>query len=452
MQVYKVLLPILIDEPFDYKSAVPLAVGSLVRVPLRKTTEIGVVWGVGDNEVDISKIKEVAEVLDVPPLPAKLLKLLEFVSEYNLAPLGTVLKLALSAKFIKKAYAGKEQKINFTHVELSNEQKSTAAKLRESVKAHKFETFLLDGVTGSGKTEVYFEAIEEAINQGKQVLVMLPEIALSHQWLMRFEKRFGITPAVWHSDRTEKERRESWLDVASGNAPLVVGARSALFLPFKNLGLVVVDEEHDASYKQEEGVIYHARDMAVARAKFEEVPAVLVSATPSVESVNNLQEGKYKLLHLPQRFGGAFMPKTQIIDMRKEKLKGDEFLSGSICRQLDKSLSLQQQSVIFLNRRGYAPLTLCRACGHRMQCPNCSAWLVMHKPGYRSQVTDHGNTSPVTCDPSPIKLSCHHCDYSRQLPNKCPACQEVDKLHPCGPGVERVAACLLYTSPSPRDH
>lgn len=422
MQVYKILLPILIDEPFDYKSGSPLVVGDIVKVPFRTRTEIGVVWGIGNNEVASDKIKEVAAKLDIPPLKPELMKFIEFAASYNITPLGTVLKLLLSVKFIKKAHKATEQKINFTHAELSKKQETAAGELRQDVKNHQFSVSLLDGVTGSGKTEVYFEAIEEAINDGKQVLVMLPEIALSHQWLMRFEKRFGLTPSVWHSDRSVKERRETWLDVANGASQLVVGARSALFLPFQNLGLIIVDEEHDQSYKQEEGTIYHARDMAVARAKFEEVPAVLVSATPSIESVNNVQEGKYKMLHLPERFGGAKLPKIEIVDMRKEKLKGDEFISSAISKSLRESLTNGQQSVLFLNRRGYAPLTLCRACGHRMQCPNCSAWLVMHQP-----------------ESSHSRLNCHHCGYWTSTPKACPACKKEGNLHACGPGVERVA-------------
>lgn len=419
MQVYKILLPILIDEAFDYRSSEALEDGQLVKVPFRSRTEIGVVWGKGNNDVPIEKIKEVQEKLNIPPLSTNLRKFIEFTSYYNIAPLGTVLKLCLSVKFIKKPHKSEPQKINFSHARLSPQQEKISNQLRAQVKEHKFIANVLDGVTGSGKTEVYFEAIEEAIKEGKQVLVMLPEIALSHQWLMRFEKRFGITPAIWHSDRSEKQRREAWLDIANGTAPLVVGARSALFLPFKNLGLIIVDEEHDQSYKQEEGVIYHARDMAVARAKFEEIPITLVSATPSVESVNNMQEGKYNLLHLPQRFGGAKLPKVEIVDMRKERLKADEFLSSAIGRSLRECISNGQQAIIFLNRRGYAPLTLCRACGHRMQCPNCSAWLVMHNNNHR--------------------LICHHCDYSMPTPNACPACKEEGKLHACGPGVERIS-------------
>ena len=430
MHIYKILLPIFINEPFDYKSAEPLSEGDFVRVPFRSSSEIGVVWAIGGNELPLEKIKLVEEKLSIPPLPARLRKFIEFVADYNITPLGTVLKLCLSVKFIKKELKGKKQEINFNHVQLSKEQEGTANQLRKQVAEHKFTANLLDGVTGSGKTEVYFEAIEEAIKHGRQVLVMLPEIALSHQWLMRFEKRFGVVPSIWHSDRSIKQRRETWLDIANGNSPLVVGARSALFLPFQNLGLIIVDEEHDQSYKQEEGIIYHARDMAVARAKFEEVPIVLVSATPSIESVNNLQEGKYNLLHLPERFGGAVMPNVKIIDMRREKLKADEFISGAIRKQMEISLSNKQQSIIFLNRRGYAPLTLCRACGFRIQCPNCSAWLVMHQSNH--------------------KLNCHHCGYTAPIPKACPACKEEDKLHACGPGVERVAEEIKTKFPTAR--
>lgn len=430
MQTYKILLPILIDEPFDYSSAVSLQIGDIVRVPFRKSSEIGVVWGIGESAVDPKKIKQVEEKLPLPALTKNLIKFIEFTSDYNLAPLGTVLKMTLSTKFIKKTYEPKPQKISYQHMALSPEQEKTANTLRKSVSKHEFSTFLLDGVTGSGKTEVYFEAIDEAISAGKQVLVMLPEIALSHQWLMRFEQRFGAPPSIWHSERTEKQRRETWIDIATNNSKLVVGARSALFLPFQNLGLIIVDEEHDQSYKQEEGVIYHARDMAVARAKFETAPVVLVSATPSLESVHNLQEGKYNLLHLPTRFGGAKMPKINVIDMRRERLKADEFLSLAILAQLNKTLSEHRQAVIFLNRRGYAPLVLCRACGHRIQCPNCTSWLVLHTSG--------------------SKLNCHHCSYSKAMPKKCPECGEEEKLHACGPGVERISEEIKTKFPTAR--
>lgn len=426
MQNYKILLPKNFDEPFDYFSDIALEVGDFVSVPFRSSQEIGVVWGKAEPEIDPAKIKNVIAKLTIPPLPSKFIKFLEWVAEYNMAPLGNILKMALSVKFTAKPTKLTEQKPNYIHTELFTSQKSAAENLRNKV-INKFSASVLDGVTGSGKTEVYFEAIDEALSKGKQVLVMLPEIGLSHQWLLRFQQRFGIEPGIWHSDRTPKQRREVWIGVAENKCKLVVGARSALFLPFQNLGLIIVDEEHDGSYKQEEGTIYHGRDMAVARASMEHIPVVLVSATPSIETVQNIREGKYELIHLPERFGGAVLPKIEIVNMKQEKLRADHFISAKLKNLLAENITQKQQSILFLNRRGYAPLTLCRACGHRIQCPSCSAWLVTHK--------------------SANKLQCHHCGFQSAIPKDCPACHEKDKLHACGPGVERLYEEVLEYFP-----
>ena len=422
MHLYKILLPLNFDEPFDYFSEEELEIGQFVKVPFRSGIKIGLVWGEGKAEVEASKIKKVLEKLPLPEVPKALMKFITFVADYNMSSKGNVLKMVLSAKFGPKAFA-KERKnkfedISFVKIPLSPAQEEAANILVNKVAAHKFSATLLDGVTGSGKTEVYFEAIKKALDADKQILVLLPEIGLSTQWLSRFKSRFGILPGIWHSDRTEKQRRELWLDVIENKCPIVVGARSALFLPFQDLGLIIVDEEHDQSYKQEEGVIYHGRDMAVIRASVEHVPVVLVSATPSIETVNNLQEGKYDLVHLPERFGGAAMPKIEVIDMRKQKLPADKFIAPKLKNEISEALKNKQQILLFLNRRGYAPLTLCRACGHRFQCPNCSAWMVMHKAKHI--------------------LQCHHCDYIIKQPEECPACHEKNTLHACGPGVERL--------------
>ncbi|GAB6052359.1 primosomal protein N' [Magnetospira thiophila] len=301
---------------------------------------------------------------------------------------------------------------------LSEAQAKAGAELCTSLEAG-FRCTLLDGVPGSGKTEVYFEALAEALRRGQQVLVLLPEIALSAQWLARFRARFGCAPAVWHSDLTQATRRATWRAVVSGTAPVVVGARSALFLPFLDLGLIVVDEEHDASFKQEDGTIYNGRDMAVARAHLEKIPIVLASATPSLESLTNAQDGKYRLLHLPERHGGARMPTLEVIDLTKDRPARDMWISGALRRAVEETLAAGDQAMLFLNRRGYAPLTLCRACGQRLQCPNCTAWLVEHRSNGR--------------------LRCHHCGYQSALPKACPACGAEDSLAACGPGVERLA-------------
>ncbi len=301
---------------------------------------------------------------------------------------------------------------------LSEAQASGADALRRAV-GNGYACTLLDGVPGSGKTEVYFEAVAETLRRGRRVLVLLPEIALSVQWLERFGRRFGGPPAIWHSGLGRAARRDTWRDVALGRAPVVVGARSALFLPFPELGLIVVDEEHDASYKQEDGVIYQARDMAVARAYRERIPIVLASATPSLETVVNADAGRYARRCLPDRHGGAAMPAVEVVDLRADRPPRDQWLSARLRDALETTLAAGEQAMLFLNRRGYAPLTLCRACGHRLQCPNCTAWLVEHRLVGR--------------------LQCHHCGFAQPLPDACPACGAVDGLAACGPGVERLS-------------
>ncbi len=301
---------------------------------------------------------------------------------------------------------------------LSEDQQMVADELCDDVRSGEFSVSLLDGVTGAGKTEVYFEAVAEAIKNGKQVVILLPEIALSNAFLDRFKTRFGCAPALWHSHLTPAQRRTAWRGVAQGDTRVVVGARSALFLPYKDLGLIIVDEEHDPAYKQEDGVIYHARDMAVVRASIGKMPVVLVSATPSLETMMNAWDEKYKHLILPSRYGGAHLPDISVVDLRADKPERQSFLSKTLIEEVEKTLEAGEQTLLFLNRRGYAPLTLCRTCGHRMECPRCTAWLVEHK---RSG-----------------KLHCHHCGFHSQIPDICPSCEDRDSFAACGPGVERI--------------
>jgi primosomal protein N' (replication factor Y) len=301
---------------------------------------------------------------------------------------------------------------------LAPDQAAAAALLRQAVAARRFSVTLLDGVTGSGKTEVYLEAVAECLRQRRQALVLLPEIALSSQWLERFERRFGVPPAVWHSDLTARVRRITWRAVAEDAAPVVVGARSALFLPFPDLGLVVIDEEHETAFKQEEGVVYHARDMAVVRARLCSAPAVLVSATPSLETLANVEAGRYRRVTLPTRHGGAVLPTVVAVDMRATPPDRGRFLAPPLIAAIRDTLTQGEQAMLFLNRRGYAPLTLCRHCGHRMQCPNCTAWLVEHRVRQA--------------------LQCHHCGHTVPIPAECPACGAGNSLTPVGPGVERI--------------
>ena len=311
---------------------------------------------------------------------------------------------------------------------LSPRQAEVAAELVAAL-GQGYATLLLDGVTGSGKTEVYFEAIAAALQAGSQVLVLVPEITLTTQWLGRFQERFGAAPAVWHSDLSDSTRRDTWRAVAEGRAKVVVGARSALFLPFSGLGLIVVDEEHEGAFKQEEGVIYHARDMAVARGHLEGLPVILASATPSLESVLNAREGRYRPLSLPSRHGGAVLPDVTLVDLRRHKPEkgewGQSWISPPLVGAVEEALASGEQVLLFLNRRGYAPLTLCRTCGHRLQCPHCTAWLVEHR--YRPGGNGGG------------RLQCHHCGYSAPLPKTCPSCGDSESLTACGPGVERLA-------------
>lgn len=302
---------------------------------------------------------------------------------------------------------------------LSAPQQECADALKNLVSANKYGAALLDGVTGAGKTEVYFEAVAQALRQHKQVLILLPEIALSNAFLDRFKSRFGCAPAIWHSSLSIAKRKVTWRGVAEGQSRVVVGARSALFLPYQDLGLIIVDEEHDPAYKQEEGVIYNARDMAVVRANLGKFPIVMVSATPSLETMQNAWAGRYEHLTLPTRHGGAGLPDIHLIDLTKDKPEDRQhFIAPTLRKAMEEKIQNGEQTLLFLNRRGYAPLTLCRNCGHRFQCPRCTAWLIEHR-----------RTG---------KLHCHHCDHYVRMPDKCPECGEAETLAACGPGVERV--------------
>ena len=319
---------------------------------------------------------------------------------------------------------------DFAAPALGPEQAAAAAALTAAVDAHAFAPIVLDGVTGSGKTEVYFEAVAAALKVSGQALVLVPEIALTAPWLDRFAQRFGCAPVAWHSDLRSSERRRAWRAVASGDARVVVGARSALFLPFADLWLIVVDEAHETSFKQEEGVPYHARDVAVMRAQFTGIPVVLATATPALETRVQVERGRYAELKLPVRFGGAALPDISTIDLRHQPPPRSHWLSPPLVAALRETHSRGEQSLLFLNRRGYAPLTLCRACGERLECPQCTAWLVEHRLTQR--------------------LQCHHCGYTVPLPPACPACGATGMLVPCGPGVERVAEEVARVLPELR--
>ena len=372
--------------------------------PTRETEARTRVLGVLEEYGGLSfTLKELAEAAGVTPSVIK-----------GLVPQGVIFEedtpRDLPYGRLDPAQAGKE---------LSGAQDAAARALRGAVAAQAYSTTLLKGVTGSGKTEVYLEAVAECLAQGRQALVLLPEIALTAEFLTRVEERFGAKPAEWHSGVTMTERRRVWKMVGAGGAQMVIGARSALYLPFQNLGLIVVDEEHDQSYKQEDGVLYSARDMAVLRATFCSATVVLASATPSLESWANVEAGKYTRLDLESRFGPAVMPDMHALDLRSEKLPATRFVSEALARAVTKRIGLGEQSLLFLNRRGYAPVTICRACGHQIACDHCDARMVEHRFLKR--------------------LVCHQCGETKPMPEACPSCQVEGRLAPVGPGVERLA-------------
>ena len=326
--------------------------------------------------------------------------------------------------------AASEPDPDFAPVELEPEQMVAALALEETVAKAEFSVTLLEGVTGSGKTETYFEAVAAALRQGRQALILMPEIALTAQFLDRFAGRFGARPAEWHSGVPARKRARLWRGVAEGEVKVVAGARSALFLPFQRLGLIVVDEEHEAAYKQEDGVAYHARDMAVVRGRLEGASIILASATPSIETRVNAEQGRYGHLRLAARFGGRALPDLAAIDLRVRPAPRGAWISPPLRAAIAATLAQGDQALLFLNRRGYAPLTLCRACGHRFQCPNCTAWLVEHR--FRRA------------------LVCHHCGHIERRPDACPECEALDSLTACGPGVERLAEETAQLFPDAR--
>ena len=487
--------------PLDYRvpQGMTVAPGSVVVAPLGPRQLVGVVWeperapaeSVGDN-----RLRPLLHAYDVPPIPAALRRLIEWTSDYYLAPMGAVLRMALpSAGALEGARsiteyrttgsvpdrmtpqreqalerigermglirelaiiggvsdgvirglvkAGAIEAVEVTVDDpwpvpdpdhdppaLEPAQDEAADALRRAVDDAAFAPILLDGVTGSGKTEVYFEAIAEALRQGRQTLILLPEIALTEPFLKRFAARFGCEPVAWHSGLRQSQRRRAWRAIASGEAEVVVGARSALFLPYPKLGLIVVDEAHEASFKQEDGVPYHARDVAVMRGSFEQIPVVLASATPAIETRHMAESGTYAELKLPDRYGGARLPDMKALDLLADPPPRGRWLAPELVAALEANLEAEEQSLLFLNRRGYAPLTLCRHCGYRFQCPNCTAWMVEHRFTRR--------------------LACHHCGHVMPTPQACPECRAEDSLVPCGPGVERIADEVAALFPDAR--
>lgn len=431
MQRLCVLFPTFLNC-FDYISENPLTAGTFVKAPFGRKTQIGVVWNYKtDNLFPVEKLKTVVPMENLPPLPRQTLDFVNWVASYTVTPLGAVLKMVLCIDFEKQS---KKPSVfppplpDFSHLMFSGAQQKAIKQL--SAPPSGFRVSLLDGVTGSGKTEVYFELLADVFRTNAEALVLLPEITLTTAWLRRFERRFGVLPAVWHSSLTAKQRRDTWKGVLSGQIKITVGARSALFLPFQNLKMIVVDEEHDSSYKQEDGVLYQARDMAVVRGKIADAPVILASATPSIETYCNVVGKKYQHVVLPERFAGAVMPDIILSDMRQKKRGPIRFISPLLETHLSRNLKNGNQSLLFLNRRGYAPLILCRSCGERLKCPHCSAWLIEHK--------------------QKNKLLCHHCGYERSIPKVCPNCQAENMFVSCGPGVERILEETEHLFPNAR--
>ncbi|HTU56044.1 MAG TPA: primosomal protein N' [Acetobacteraceae bacterium] len=440
MRRVPVLLPYPFAAPLEYAAPIGLdpKPGDLVRVPLGSREVLGAVWeGPPAGTVAEDRLRPLLEIAKLPPLTPEMRRFIDWVAAYTLARPGEVLAMTLRGyrRPPSRAPAPSFPLPDPDHPGsiLSAAQAEAAASLVEAA-AGGFGVTLLDGVTGAGKTEVYLEAIAAALRRGRQALILLPEIALSAQWLKRFERRFGLAPALWHSDLTPRTRGVTWQAVAEGAARVVVGARSALFLPFAEIGLIVVDEEHESAFKQEEGVIYHARDMAVVRARLAGAPCVLVSATPSLETLVNAARGRYRHIRLPERHGGARLPAVAAIDLRSTPPERGNFLSPPLRDALTETFARGEQAMLFLNRRGYAPLTLCRACGHRLQCPNCSAWLVEHRANARRTHL----------------LQCHHCGHTLVPPALCPACGAAGTLTPVGPGVERVTEEAASAFPDAR--
>ena len=419
---YPILLPNIFDHPFTYQSSLKLKTGEYVDVPFGKKTITGVVWNQFEKDGNKKfEIKSVKKKLDIEPLKQKTVDFLNWFSEYNLVPLGMALKLhLLSGKAIEKQknieYQKYQIEINKEQFYLSDEQEKA---FKELVKHDSsFRVHLLQGTTGSGKTIVYFKAIEKIIHQGKQSLILLPEIGLTGEFEKKFKKFFGFEAAIWHSKITPKKKKVIWSGLISGEIKVVIGARSALFLPFKKIGIIVVDEEHDQSFKQDEGITYNARDMAIARAYSENIPINLVTAVPSIETYANIKNKKYSYSRLIKRYKNANLPKHHIIDLNQNKLAKKTFISIKTIEKVETHLKKGDQILFFINRRGFAPYVLCKKCLNVFCCPNCSINLVYHK--------------------NKKKLLCHYCGYLSSLQRKCKKDDICDFVF-SGPGVEKIA-------------
>ena len=424
-----VLIPRIFDYPHTYLSGKfdKLKSGSIVLVPFGRKNEIGVIWDKQEKTNKIFKLKNVLEKKSIS-LNENLIKFINWFSLYNLAPKGMVLKMCLGDKsffsknsnFIDDTKIKKKNKFN-----LNPEQKRCLDDINGF--GNKFNVTLLQGVTGSGKTIVYFEKIKQNLMQGKQSLVLLPEIFLTNQFEQRFEDYFGFKPSIWHSKITKKNKKIIWQNIVNNKIKLVVGARSSLFLPFKKLGLIVVDEEHDSSYKQDEGLRYNARDMAISRASIEDIPIILATSIPSLETYNNVKNKKYNSTKLKKRYRNFLLPSAEIVNLNLNKKNKNIWLDIKTLNLARKYLDSKQQVLFFLNRRGYAPFLICKKCGLKLVCPNCSIFLTFHK---------HLN-----------KAMCHHCGHKSSIKQKCQKTDFNCEFQMYGPGVEKIFAELRQIFP-----
>ena len=419
---YPILLPNIFNYPFTYESNLDLKIGEYVSVPFGKNKLTGVVWDkLEENEQKKFKLKKVFKKLKVKPLKKTTINFLNWFSEYNIIPKGMALKLMLLSNNaiednIKNNFQVFESNIKNNSIKLSEDQKRS---LKEMVILNnKFRVHVLQGTTGSGKTFVYFEALKSIIKKGFQGLILLPEIGLTGQFEQKFVEYFGFNPAVWHSGISKKKKEIIWNGISNGKIQVIIGARSSLFLPFKKLGIIIVDEEHDQSFKQDEGITYNARDMAIARASFENIPINLITAVPSVETYENIKKGKYSLSRLNQRYQNASLPNYEIINLNNFKLEKQSWLSNEIIKKVNSHLEKKDQVLFFLNRRGFSPHVLCNKCYTSFSCPNCSINLVYHK--------NKGN------------LLCHYCGYKSHLKRDCPKEGNCEFIF-SGPGVERIS-------------
>ena len=428
---FPILLPNIFNHPFTYKSDQKLNVGDFVEVPFGKTKIIGVVWdNFEKNENKTFKIKKIIRKLEIPKLKKKTINFLNWFSEYNIVPKGMALKLTLLSgrpvkKLDNKFYKDFSFKLKKNSFELNVEQKESLKEMNNMNK--KFNVHVLQGTTGSGKTIVYFETLKHILQKGYQGLIMLPEIGLTNQFEKKFFEFFGFKAAIWHSGITKKNKEIIWSGITNGEISVVIGARSSLFLPFKNLGLIIVDEEHDQSYKQDEGIIFNARDMAISRASFENIPINLITSVPSIETYENIKKKKYTSSKLVRRYQNASLPNYEIINLNNVKMDKQSWLSKEIIQKVNFHLNKNDQVLFFLNRRGFSPSVLCKKCFNNFPCPNCSINLVYHK--------------------NKNNLLCHYCGFKSFLKRECSKEGFCEFIF-CGPGVERISEEVKKSFPS----